>query len=93
MGTLSETSGAVVIHSKGLIEDRQDRSWREVTSEHIKWSGGSRGEAAVLGFPLTSCRLASSRVGVTLGLEIWYMRLGFLSASGVRVSLARFFAG
>lgn len=90
MGALSETSGAVVIHSKGLIEDRQDRSWREATSEHIKWSGGGGGGAAVLGFPLTSSRLASSQVGVTLELEIWYMRLGFLLASGVRVSLASF---
>ena len=90
MGALSETSGAVVIHSKGLIEDRQDRSWREATSEHIKWSGGGGGGAAVLGFPLTSSRLASSQVGVTLELEIWYMRLGFLPALGVRVSLASF---
>lgn len=90
MGALSETSGAVVIHSKGSIEEREDRSWGEVTSEHIRWSGGGRGEAVVLGFPLTSSRLASSQDGVTLELEIWYMCLRFLSASGVRVSLASF---
>lgn len=52
MGALSETSGAVVIHSKGLIEDRQDRSCREVTSEHIKWSGsGGGGGGSSAGFP------------------------------------------
>lgn len=44
----------------------------------------------MLGFPLTSSRLASSQVGVTVELEIWYMRLRFLSASVVRVSLASF---
>lgn len=93
MGALSETSGAVVIHSKGLIEDRQGTSCREVTRERIRWYGGGGGEAAVLGFPLTSARLASSQVGVTLELEIWYKRLGFLSASGATVSLASFLAG
>lgn len=46
----------------------------------------------MLGFPLTSSRLASSQVEVTLELEICYMRLRFLSASGVRVSLASFFS-
>lgn len=92
MGALSKTSGAVVLHSKGLIEDRQYRSGREVTSKHIKWAGGGGGEAAVLGFPLTSSRLASSQVGVTLELEIWHTRLGFLSTSGVTVSLASFLA-
>lgn len=50
MGALSKTSGAVVIHSKGLIEDRQER-WREVTIEHIKWFGGGGGGAEGLGFP------------------------------------------
>lgn len=46
--------------------------------------------AAVLGFPLTSSGSASSQVGVTVELEIWYMHLGFLSASGFRVSLGSF---
>lgn len=57
MGALSETSGAVVIHSKGLIEDRQDAGHREGTRERIGWcAGGGGGEAAVPGFPLTSSR-------------------------------------
>lgn len=59
MGALRETSGAVVIHSKELIEDRLGA---ELTSEHIKWSGNGRGEAAVLGFLLTSSRLAGFHV-------------------------------
>lgn len=47
----------------------------------------------MLGFPLTSSRLASSQVGVILELEIWSMRVGFLSASKVRVSLDSFLLG
>lgn len=52
MGALSETSGAVVIHSKELIEERQDRSWTGLTCKHIRWSGsdgGGGGSSA--GFP------------------------------------------
>ena len=51
MGALSETSGAVVIHSKGPIEERQDMSRREETSEHIRWSGSGGGVGSSAGFP------------------------------------------
>lgn len=83
-GSLSETSGAGVIHSKRRTKERQDRGRSDATSQHIRWSACcGRGEATVLGFLLTSFRLASSQVGVTLKFEIWYRCLRFLR---VRVS-------
>lgn len=51
MGTLSEASGAVVIHSKGLIEERQDRGWGEVSSISGGLLGGGGVCVGSAGFP------------------------------------------
>lgn len=62
MGALSETTGAA--------ESFILKSWLRIgkteaaeASERIKWSAGGGGDAAVLGFPLTSSRWVSSQVG------------------------------